>query len=51
MKVEDEYHYLIDDLESGKAAWTKLADHFQCSTMGHCMAARSEFYKITHDSS
>lgn len=51
MRVEDEYHYLIEDLESGQAAWTKLANHFQRSTMGHRMAARSEFYEITHDPS
>lgn len=51
MRVEDEYHYLIDDLESGRAAWAKLAGHFQRSTMGHRMTARSEFYAITHDPS
>jgi len=51
LKVEDEFHYLIEDLESGAEAWEKLKAHFERSTMGQRMAARQEFYEITHDPS
>jgi hypothetical protein len=51
MAVEDDYQYLIEDLESGLDAWKKLKDHFERSTMGHRLTARKEFYEITHDSS
>ena len=51
MRVEDEYHYLIEDLESGKDAWAALKKHFERSTMGYRMTARKEFYEITHDPS
>ena len=51
MRVEDEYHYVIEDLESGKDAWAALKKHFECSTMGYCMTTCKEFYKITHDPS
>jgi len=49
LKVEDEFHYLIEDLESGAEAWEKLKAHFEWSTMGQRMSARQEFYEITHD--
>jgi hypothetical protein len=51
MRVEDEYHYLIEDLESGRDAWAALKKHFECSTMGYCMTACEEFYEITRDPS
>jgi hypothetical protein len=50
-KVTDEFHYLIEDLTSGKDAWATLKGHFEASTMGNCMAAREEFYGIMHDTS
>jgi len=51
LKMEDEFHYLIEDLESGAEAWEKLKAHFERSTMGQRMAACQEFYEITHDPS
>ena len=51
MAVEDDYQYLIKDLDSGLKAWEKLRDHFQCSTISHRISACREFYGITHDPS
>ena len=51
VKVDDEYQYLIEDMESGVEAWKKLKGHFERSTMGQCIAAREAFYTISHDPS
>lgn len=50
-KVDDEYLYLVDDLESGAAAYQALKAHFQRSTMGLRMQARKELYAVVHDPS
>jgi len=50
-KVDDEYLYLLDDLESGAAAFQALKAHFQRSTMGLRMQARKELYAVVHDPS
>lgn len=50
-KVNADYHYLIEDLESGSEAWKKLQAHFQKSTMGNRMQARKELYAVEHDPS
>jgi hypothetical protein len=50
-KVDPDYQYLIQDLESGAAAWKALKAHFEKSTMGHRMQARQKFYAVTHDTS
>lgn len=50
-KVDPDYHYLIQDLESGAEAWKALKGHFEKSTMGHRMQARQQFYAISHDTS
>jgi hypothetical protein len=50
-KVHADYHYLIEDLESGAEAWKKLKAHFQKSTMGNRMQARKELYAVEHDPS
>jgi hypothetical protein len=50
-KVDPDYHYLIQDLESGQDAWKALKAHFEKSTIGHRMQARQDFYSITHDPS
>lgn len=49
--IADEYRYLIKGQKSARAAWKILSAHFQRSTLAHRMAARSEFYAITHDPS
>jgi len=50
-KVDPDYHFLIQDLESGADAWKALKAHFEKSTMGHRMQARQQFYDVTHDTS
>lgn len=50
-KVDPDYHYLIQDLESGQEAWKALKGHFEKSTTGYRMQAREQFYSITHDTS
>jgi len=50
-KVDPDYQYLIQDLESGQEAWKALRSHFEKSTMGHRMQARENFYSVTHDPS
>lgn len=50
-KVDPDYHYLIQDLESGLDAWKALKGHFEKSTMGHRMQARQQFYTVAHDPS
>ncbi|KAF5373997.1 hypothetical protein D9615_009925 [Tricholomella constricta] len=50
-RISDEYQHLVEDLETGTAAWAALKAHFERSTIGYRMAARSEFYDITHDPS
>jgi gag-polypeptide of LTR copia-type len=50
-KVNADYHYLVEDLESGAEAWQKLKAHFQKSTMGNRMQARKELYAVEHDPS
>jgi len=49
MAIEEDFQYLVEDEDSASSAWTKLKDHFQCSTLGARMVARKEFYDITHD--
>lgn len=48
-KVTEQFHYLIEEFSSAKDAWAALKGHFEASTMGNRMAARQEFYGITHD--
>jgi hypothetical protein len=50
-KVSEEHQYLVEDCDTGTAAWAALKKHFEKSTMGHRMAARREFYNINHDPS
>lgn len=50
-KIDPDYHYLIQDLESGQEAWKALKGHFEKSTMAYRMQAREQFYSITHDPS
>ncbi|RDB20702.1 hypothetical protein Hypma_012325 [Hypsizygus marmoreus] len=47
--VHADYRYLLEGLDSGKAAWQKLKAHFNRSTMGHRIAARADLYSIIHD--
>ncbi|KAG6912411.1 hypothetical protein DXG01_014822 [Tephrocybe rancida] len=48
-KVSDPYLYLVEDLRSAKAAWSALSKHFNWSTIGRHIAARSELYSIIHN--
>ncbi|KAG6895668.1 hypothetical protein C0992_013383 [Termitomyces sp. T32_za158] len=45
----DEYQYLIEDCNTGTAAWAALKAHFEKSTIRYRMAARAGFYDIRHD--
>ncbi|KAG6816547.1 hypothetical protein H0H87_005253 [Tephrocybe sp. NHM501043] len=47
--VSDEYQYLVEDTETGSAAWTALKGHFKKSTIGYHMSACKELYNIKHD--
>ena len=51
MAIEEDFQYLVEDEETASAAWTKLKEHFQRSTLGARMVARKEFYDVTHDPS
>lgn len=48
-KLHHDYWYLIEDLQSGKEAWSKLKSHFEKSTLGHRMLARQSLYGVKHD--
>jgi len=49
--IKEDFQYLVEDENTVLAAWTKLKNHFQCSTLGVRMVAQKEFYDITHDPS
>ena len=49
LAIEEDFQYLVEDEDTVLAAWTKLKDHFEHSTLGARMVARKEFYDITHD--
>ena len=49
LAIEEDFQYLVEDEDTVSAAWTKLKDHFERSTLGARMVARKEFYDITHD--
>ena len=49
MAIEEDFQYLVEDEDTASAAWIKLKDHFQRSTLGARMVAQKEFYDITHD--
>ena len=51
MAVEDDYQYLIEDLDSGLKAWENLRDHFQRSMISHRISTHREFYSIIHNPS
>jgi hypothetical protein len=51
MAIEEDFQYLVEDEDTASAAWTKLKEHFQRSTLGARMVARKEFYDVTHDPS
>lgn len=50
-KTSEQYHFLIDNLESAEAAYKALKAHFQSSTMLHRITAREELYAIRHNPS
>ncbi|RDB24024.1 hypothetical protein Hypma_008876, partial [Hypsizygus marmoreus] len=47
--VHADYRYLLEGLDSGKAACQKLKAHFNCSTMRHHITACADLYGIIHD--
>ena len=49
LAIEKDFQYLVEDKDTVSAAWTKLKDHFEHSTLGARIVAWKEFYDITHN--
>ncbi|RDB28082.1 hypothetical protein Hypma_001563 [Hypsizygus marmoreus] len=49
INVHANYRYLLECLDSGKAAWQKLKAHFNCLTMRQHITAHADSYGIIHD--
>ncbi|KAG5719972.1 hypothetical protein E4T56_gene6864 [Termitomyces sp. T112] len=45
-RVSDGYQYLVEECETGTAAWAVLKAHFKKSTIGNQMIAHAAFYQI-----
>jgi gag-polypeptide of LTR copia-type len=48
-RISPEYQFLVEELDSGLAAWKALKDRFQKSTMARRIKARSDFHHVCHD--
>ncbi|KAG5339297.1 hypothetical protein C0989_004906 [Termitomyces sp. Mn162] len=48
-RVSDGYQYLVEECETGTAAWAVLKAHFKKSTIGNQMIAHAAFYQVQHE--